>query len=66
MSNTKLLSNRERVDEEEATEAYTLVRRGTDGEVNKVICLKATYRENPWAQLVVQGTNGTCPFSEKG
>ena len=36
--NTNLDSKIERGDEEEATEAYILVRRGDDDEGNKVIC----------------------------
>jgi hypothetical protein len=36
-ANTELHSKIERGDEEEATEAYILVRRGDDDKVNKVI-----------------------------
>ncbi len=51
--NTSLHSNRERGDEEEATEAYILVRRGADDEVNKVICLKAKWYNTSLLTFVI-------------
>jgi hypothetical protein len=36
----------ERGDDEEATEAYILVRRGDDDEVNEVISMKANWYHN--------------------
>jgi hypothetical protein len=42
---TNLDSKIERGDKEEATKAYTSVRRGTDDDVNKAISMKANWYE---------------------
>ena len=46
-ANTNSDSKIERGDEEEATEAYILVRRGDDDEVNEVKSMKANWYKRP-------------------